>query len=108
MNKFDELDISLEKLLNMKSGNSFTMNDRWRCTILNDDINASWKKDVNSPAIITEIYVNAKDNDEVFDGIVVVQSDMSLSHKYYAVLYIRRQTDLAWQRMFTVNSVSFD
>ena len=108
MNKFDELDISIEKLVDMKSGDSFVVNGKWKCTILNDDINVNWKKDINSPAVVTEIYVNVEENDKIFDGIVVVQSDMSLSRKYYAVLCIRRQTDQAWQRMFTVNSISFN
>ena len=107
MNKFDELDENLAKLVELSSGSTFIVNDKWTCTIQQDGSHSEWKKDSNSPSLMTEVHVDAVSSDDVFDGIIAVQSDMSLTHKYYAELCIKKSTDTVWRQIFTVIGISF-
>lgn len=107
MNNFDLIDESIERILKLSAGNSFVVNGKWRCTIVNDR-QVKWTKDCNSSAMMAEIHVDALLENNLFDGILAIQSDMSLSHKYYAELCIKKDNDTTWQHMFTVVDISFD
>lgn len=110
MNTADKLDMSIKKLLSQKAGDIFTINNKWLCRLKSDANDASWKKDVNSPAMNLELPVNVHSNEGIednLDGIVFVQSDMSLSRKYYASLYMKSSLDSKWKSMLSVVDIKF-
>jgi len=110
MDKVDKLDMSIEKLLSQKTGDKFTVNGKWLCKLENDVDTGHWKKDLNSPAMNIEILVDVcstSDNEEHLAGMVLVQSDVSLSRKYYANLYMRSASDKKWKCMLSIVDIEF-
>ena len=73
----------------------------------NDGKDIEWSKDVNSPAMTANISIEINDGVKNFEGIIAVQSDMSLSHKYYAEMCIKDHSSKTWQHMYTVVSIEF-
>ena len=110
MNEIDKLDMSIEKLLSQKAGCEFTVNRKWLCKLIDDINNEQWKKDINSPAMNIEILVDVcstSDDDEHLVGMVLVQSDMSLSRKYYVNLYMKSVSDKKWKCMLSIVDIEF-
>lgn len=107
MNNFDKIDTCIEELISLQAGDMFIVNEKWTCTMKNDGKEIKWEKDTNSPAMIASISIDANDGAENFEGIIAVQSDMSLSHKYYAEMCIKDCSSDTWQHMYTVVSIEF-
>ena len=108
MNKFDELDESIDKLLSIVNDITFVINGKWKCKTKGHDESLEWKKDTNSPAFLAELSVDVESGDKSFDGIVVVQDDKSLSNRHYASLCIKDRSSTEWQQMVTVVGISFN
>lgn len=96
----DMFDNLVDSMLNLDIDSSFSLNDRMQCT-LNERF-CDWHKDNNSSSEFSEAHVDINSSDGIQDGLVVVQRDVSLSHKYYAALYLKDKTADKWQDMFTV------
>ena len=110
MNEVDKLEMSIEELLSQKAGCEFTVNRKWSCKLIDDASIEQWKKDINSPAMNIEILVDVcstSDNEEHLVGMVLVQSDVSLSRKYYANLYMRNASDKKWKCMLSIVDIEF-
>lgn len=99
----DAFDNCVDSMLNLDIDSSFSLNDRMLCT-LNERF-CAWQKDCNSPSEFSEAHVDIRSSNGINDGLVIVQRDMSLSHKYYAALYLKDKSSDKWQSMFTVVSI---
>ena len=105
MHKNDKLDVLIDKLLAQETGSTFTVNNKWQCEVKSSVHELEWKKDINSPSVSIEIPVDVCSTEDVgvyLAGIVLVQSDMSLSRKYYASLYMKNTSDQKWKCMLSV------
>lgn len=100
----DMFDNLVDSILNLNIDSSFSLNDRMQCT-LNERF-CEWHKDCNSPSEFSEAHVDISSSNGIQDGLVVVQRDVSLSHKYYAVVYLKDKKSEKWQNMFTVVSIN--
>ena len=99
----DTFDNSVDSMLNLNIDSTFCLNDKMKCT-LNEKF-CAWHKDINSSSEFSEAHVSVSSTYGLNDGLIVVQKDMSLFHKYYASLYMKDESSDRWQRMFTVVSI---
>ena len=99
----DIFDNIVDSMLSLDIDSTFYLNDRMQCK-LNEKF-CKWSKDINSPSEFSEAHVDVDSDDGMQDGLVVVQKDMSLSHKYYASLYLKDRSSDKWQKMFTVVNI---
>ena len=100
MSMIDMFDNLVDSLLASSVGSCFCLNRKLHCK-LNEKF-SEWHKDINSSSEFSKAHADVVLDESAHDGLVVVQRDMSLSHKYYVSICTKDKDAGKWQRMFSV------